>query len=221
MRRAVDLMCEQGVDQFLDIGAGLPAQDPVHEAARRHHPDARVVYVDHDPVVRVHAEGLLADRPEVTGVVQADMRAPEAIFAHPELTRRLDLSRPVGLLLVAVLHFLEDEEQPYALLWRYLDHLPAGSYAAISHAEKDTQPERVKDLEELYPASSPGQLRSVAEIRRFFDDLTLMEPGVVPLADWRPHPDQPHYDPTQAWAVCGVGRWDGGATGTGRTRNAE
>ncbi|QBI56610.1 SAM-dependent methyltransferase [Streptomonospora litoralis] len=212
MRRAVDLMCAQGIDQFLDIGAGLPAEGPVHEVARHHYPEARVVYVDHDPVVRVHAEALLADRPDVTGVVEADMRDPEAVFAHPELTRRLDLSRPVGLLLVAMLHFLRDEQEPYALVRRYLEHLPPGSYVAISHGENDTHPDRARFLEELYAAtSSPGQIRSIAEIRRFFDDLALLEPGVVHLADWRPTDDEPHYDPDQVWAVGGVGRWDGPA----------
>ncbi|RNL86019.1 SAM-dependent methyltransferase [Halostreptopolyspora alba] len=208
--RAVDMMCEAGVDQFLDIGAGLPAQDPVHEVARRHHPDARVVYVDHDPVVRVHAEALLAERPDITGVVEADMREPETVFAHPELTRRLDLSRPVGLLLVAVLHFLKDDQEPHALVRRYLEQLPAGSYVAISHVERDTQPERARFVQELYEAtSSPGQIRSIAEIRRFFDGLTLLDPGVTHLADWRPRGEDPHYDPEQVWAVCGVGRWDG------------
>ncbi|QBI56427.1 SAM-dependent methyltransferase [Streptomonospora litoralis] len=109
-----------------DIGAGLPAEGPVHEVARHHHPEARVVIVDHDPVVRVHAEALLADRPDMTGVVEADMREPETVFAHPEVTGRLDLPRPVGLLLVAVLHVLKDEQAPYALVRRYLEHLPPG-----------------------------------------------------------------------------------------------
>ncbi|WP_343233464.1 SAM-dependent methyltransferase [Streptomonospora sp. PA3] len=212
MGRAVEVMCENGIDQFLDIGAGLPAQDPVHEVARRHHPDARVVYVDHDPVVRVHAEALLAERPDITGVVEADLRDPETIFAHPELTRRLDLSRPVGLLLVAVLHFLKDEQHPHALVRRYLEQLPAGSYVAISHTESDTHPERARFVQELYEStSSPGKIRSIAEIRRFFDGLTVLEPGVVHLADWRPRSDEPRYDPEQVWAVCGVGRWDGPA----------
>ncbi|GAB3445789.1 SAM-dependent methyltransferase [Streptomonospora sediminis] len=159
--RAVDLMCERGVDQFLDIGAGLPAEAPVHEVARRHHAEARVVYVDHDPVVRVHAEALLADRPDITGVVEADMRDPKTIFADPALTRRLDLSRPIGLLLVAVLHFLKDEQRPFDLVRNYLDHLPAGSYVAISHVEGDTHPERARFAQDSYEAtSSPGQIRS-------------------------------------------------------------
>ncbi|MBB5998628.1 SAM-dependent methyltransferase [Streptomonospora salina] len=213
MARAVETMCDRGVDQFLDIGAGLPAESPVHEVARRHRPGARVVYVDHDPMVRVHAEALLADRPAVTGVVQADMRDPEAVVGHPAVTERLDLSRPVGLLLVAMLHFLDDEQEPYALVGRYLERLPAGSYVAISHAEKDTHPERAEEIEKLYPSTgSSGRIRTRAEIRRFFDGLTLLEPGVVHLADWRPRSDEPHYEPEQVWAVCGVGRWDGAET---------
>ncbi|MUL41210.1 SAM-dependent methyltransferase [Streptomonospora sp. PA3] len=209
--RAVDAMCEAGIDQFLDIGAGLPAQNPVHEVARRHHPDARVVYVDNDPVVRVHAEALLADRSDVTGVLQADMRDPETVFAHPEVTARLDLSRPVGLLLVAMLHVLDDAQQPFALMRRYLDHLPAGSLVAISHAENDTHPERARFLEESYRATSAsGQIRSRAEIGRFFDDMTLLEPGLVHVGDWRPRADEPYYAPEQAWILGGLGRWEGG-----------
>ncbi|GAB3486222.1 SAM-dependent methyltransferase [Nocardiopsis coralliicola] len=212
LRRAVDLMCAEGVDQFLDIGAGLPAQGPVHEVAREHSPEARVVYVDNDPVVRAHADALLVDRPDRTAVVDADMRNPDALFAHAGLRERIDLSRPVGVLMIAMLHFVRDEQEPFALLDRYLEHLPAGSFVAISHAENDTHPERARFMEEMYQAtSSPGQIRPQAEVRRFFDRLTLLEPGVVHLADWRPRPDEPYYDPDQVWAVCGVGRWDGPA----------
>ncbi|KIH97598.1 hypothetical protein LP52_17925 [Streptomonospora alba] len=207
MGRAVDAMGELGVDQFLDIGAGLPAQSPVHEVARRRHPDTRAVYVDHDPVVRVHAEALLAERPDITGVVEADMREPETIFAHPELTGRLDLGRPVGLLLVSMLHFLTDDQQPYALMRRYLDHLPAGSCVAISHIEHDTHPERARYLQRVYEStSSPGQSRSLSEIRRFFSGTTLLEPGLVHLGDWRPRSDEPYYSSEQVWMVGALAR---------------
>ncbi|WP_052809729.1 SAM-dependent methyltransferase [Streptomonospora alba] len=214
--RTVDFMCELGIDQFLDIGAGLPAQNPVHGVARRHHPEARVVYVDNDPVVRVHAEALLADRSDITGVVQADMRDPGAVFAHPEVTARLDLSRPAGVLLVAMLHVLNDDQQPFALVRRYLDHLPAGSLVAISHAENDTHPERARFLEQSYRSTSAsGQIRSRAEIRRFFDDMTLLEPGLVHVGDWRPRADEPYYAPEQAWILGGLGRWEGPAATSG------
>ncbi|MBV2366743.1 SAM-dependent methyltransferase [Streptomonospora nanhaiensis] len=210
--RAVEFMAAQGVDQFVDIGSGLPTQEPVHEVARRHIPDARVVYVDHDPVVRVHAEALLADRPEITGVVLGDMREPEKVFRADDLLSRIDLNRPVGLLLIAVLHFLKDEQGPYELVRRYLDRLAPGSYIAITHLERDTHPERADYLQQMYEStSSPGQIRGRDEIARFFTDVTLVEPGLVHLADWRPRDTQPYYSPEQVWGLAGVGRWDGPA----------
>ncbi|GAA4897689.1 SAM-dependent methyltransferase [Streptomonospora salina] len=214
--RAVDYMAGHGVDQFLDIGSGLPAENPVHEVARRHCPEARVVYVDHDPVVRVHAEALLADRAEITGVIEADMRDPESILAHQELTSRIDPNRPVGLLMVAMLHFLPDHEDPYGLLRRYLERLPAGSYVAISHVENETAPERAAALEQLYAATnSPGQTRSHAEIARFFDGLELVDPpGLTHGGDWAPGPtpvpDAADYMPREhTWGLAGVARLPG------------
>jgi len=214
LARAVDYIAEHGVDQFIDIGSGLPAADPVHEVARRRIPHARVVYTDHDPVVRVHAEALLADQPDITGVVQADMREPETILAHPELTERIDLNRPVGLLLVAMLHFLTDAQNPYRLVRRYREMLPPGSYIALSHAETDTAPERAALLERFYSStSSPGQARSRTEIARFFDGLELVDPpGLVHIADWRTRPaavDETAIPPQQAWVLGGLARVPG------------
>ncbi|MUL43276.1 SAM-dependent methyltransferase [Streptomonospora sp. PA3] len=216
LTRAVEYMARQGIDQFLDIGSGLPASDPVHEVARRHSPEARVVYVDHDPVVRVHAEALLADRAEITGVIQADMRDPEGIFADPALTGRIDPDRPVGLLLVAMLHFLQDHEDPYGLLRRYLERLPAGSFVAISHVENETAPERAAALERFYAStSSPGQTRSRAEIARFFEGLELVDPpGLAHGGDWTTDPSpvvdaDDHIPPEQAWGLAGVARIPG------------
>ncbi|MUL42013.1 SAM-dependent methyltransferase [Streptomonospora sp. PA3] len=208
--RAVDFLCEQGIDQFVDIGSGLPTQDPVHRVARRHHPRARVVYVDHDPAVRVHAEALLAEDPELTGVVQADLREPEEIYTHPQLASRLDLSRPVGLLMLAVLHFVTDDQQPYALVRRHLDHLAPGSYLAISHAESDTHPDRAGWASEKYRATSANlRVRTQEEIRRFFADVAPVPPGVVHLSDWRPRDNQPYYTSQQVSGLAGVARWDG------------
>ncbi|GAA1763644.1 SAM-dependent methyltransferase [Streptomonospora arabica] len=214
--RAVDFMARQGIDQFLDIGSGLPAENPVHEVVRRRIPEARVVYVDNDPVVRVHAEALLADRAEITGVVEADMRDPESILGRPELTGRLDLNRPVGLLLVAMLHFLQDHQDPYGLLRRYVERLPAGSYVAISHVENETAPERAAALERFYAnTSSPGRARSSAEIARFFAGLELVDPpGLIHCDDWTTEPspvvDAADYiPPEQAWGLAGVARIPG------------
>ncbi|MFD0772311.1 SAM-dependent methyltransferase [Streptomonospora algeriensis] len=213
LSRVVDHMAAQGIDQFLDIGSGLPAENPVHEVARRHHPGARVVYIDYDPTVRVHAEALLAEDPDITGVVQADMREPEAVFAHRELTDRLDLERPVGLLLVAMLHFLTDEEDPAGLLHRYLDHLPTDSFVAISHVESDTAPERAAALERLYGSSTSAlRARSHTEIARFFDELDLVDPpGLAHIGTWHSRPipktdDGPPIPPEQAWGLGGLAR---------------
>ncbi|GAA4936072.1 SAM-dependent methyltransferase [Streptomonospora halophila] len=209
----VDHMARQGVDQFLDIGSGLPAQNPVHEVARHHHPGARVVYVDYDATVRVHAEALLAEEPDITGVVQADMRDPETIFAHPELVDRLDLERPVGLLLVAMLHFLTDDENPAGLLQRYLDHLPTGSYVTISHVESDTAPDRAAALEHFYEsATSALRARSHAEIARFFDGLEMVDPpGLAHIGTWRSRltpmtDDETPIPAEQAWGLGGLAR---------------
>ncbi|QBI54959.1 SAM-dependent methyltransferase [Streptomonospora litoralis] len=208
--RAVEFLCEQGIDQFVDIGSGLPTQDPVHEVARRHHPRARVVYVDYDPVVRVHAEALLADEPELTGVVQADMRDPESLYTHRELASRIDLDRPVGLLMLAVLHFVTDDQQPYALLRRHLEHLAPGSYVAITHGESDTSPDRADVARDAYRSSSARlQPRSQEQIKAFFADLAPVPPGVVHAADWRPRGTEPYFSPEQASGLAGIGRWDG------------
>ncbi|MFW5417800.1 SAM-dependent methyltransferase [Nocardiopsis sp. CNT-189] len=208
--RAVEYLCEQGIDQFVDIGSGLPTQDPVHEVARRRHPRARVVYVDHDPAVRVHAEALLADDPELTGVVQADMLDPEAIYTHPDLVSRIDLDRPVGLLMLAVLHFVTDDKEPRALLRRHLGFLAPGSHLAITHAESDTHPERAGYASKAYRSTSGNlRVRTQEEIKGLFADVAPVPPGVVHLADWRPRADQPHYTSEQVSGLGGVARWDG------------
>ncbi|MDT0301397.1 SAM-dependent methyltransferase [Streptomonospora wellingtoniae] len=208
--RAVDFLCEQGIDQFIDIGSGLPTQDPVHEVARRHHSGARVVYVDYDPAVRVHAEALLADDPELTGVVQHDMRDPEGLYGRPQLTARIDPDRPVGLLMLALLHFVTDDQNPYDLVRRHLEHLAPGSYLVISHAESDSHPDRAEYASQEYRSSSANlRVRTQDEIRAFFSDVSPVPPGVVHLSDWRPRDDQPHYTSQQVSGLAGVARWDG------------
>ncbi|GAA4916882.1 SAM-dependent methyltransferase [Streptomonospora salina] len=208
--RAVDFLCEQGVDQFIDIGSGLPTQDPVHEVARRHHPGARVVYADYDPAVRVHAEALLADDPELTSVVQADMRDPEAVYTHPAVAAHLDFDRPVGLLMLAVLHFVTDDQHPYELVRRHLEYLAPGSYLVISHAESDTSPERADYATDEYRASSANlRVRTQEEIAAFFADVSPVPPGIVHVSDWRPRDDQPYYTSQQVSGLAGAARWDG------------
>ncbi|MEU4817121.1 SAM-dependent methyltransferase [Micromonospora aurantiaca] len=191
LRRAVrHLAGEAGIRQFLDIGTGIPTADNTHEVAQSTDPRARVVYVDNDPIVLAHARALLTSSPEgATAYLDADLRDPERILAHPDLRRTLDLSQPVALMLLAVLHFVPDGEDPYAIVGRLLDALPAGSYLAASHATHDHLPEEV--AAEAKAAARGGgphgviNLRSREEVVRFFDGLELVEPGVCSVAEWR------------------------------------
>lgn len=191
LRRAVrHLAGEAGIRQFLDIGTGIPTADNTHEVAQSTDPRARVVYVDNDPIVLAHARALLTSSPEgATAYLDADLRDPERILAHPDLRRTLDLSQPVALMLLAVLHFVPDGEDPYAIVGRLLDALPVGSYLAASHATHDYLPEEL--AAEAKAAARGGgphgviNLRSREEVVRFFDGLELVEPGVCSVAEWR------------------------------------
>ncbi|MEV4272483.1 SAM-dependent methyltransferase [Micromonospora aurantiaca (nom. illeg.)] len=191
LRRAVrHLAGEAGIRQFLDIGTGIPTADNTHEVAQSTDPCARVVYVDNDPIVLAHARALLTSSPEgATAYLDADLRDPERILAHPDLRRTLDLSQPVALMLLAVLHFVPDGEDPYAIVGRLLDALPAGSYLAASHATQDYLPDEL--AAEAKAAARGGgphgviNLRSREEVVRFFDGLELVEPGVCSVAEWR------------------------------------
>jgi S-adenosyl methyltransferase len=187
LQRAVRFLArEAGIRQFLDIGTGLPTQGNVHEVAQAVAADARVVYVDHDLVVHVHANALLADNTSTVAVL-ADLREPEAILGHPEVRRLLDFTRPVAVLLVAVLHFLTDAEDPAGIVARLRDAMVPGSYLVLSHATGDFHPQVGAKVAEVYQqASAPLVLRSRSQIERFFDGFDLVAPGLVEPAAWRP-----------------------------------
>jgi len=207
LRRTVEFLArEAGIDQFLDIGTGLPTADNTHEVAQRITPHARIVYVDNDPIVLAHARALLTSSPRgATAYIDADLREPSKILEAPQLRATLDLRRPVALVLLAVLHFVHDDRDPYGVVRRVLDALPAGSYLVMSHATYDlVPPDKVATLE----AQSGGQWRSRsrAEFARFFDGLELIEPGVVPIGDWRPEPGTERPDPAQIVTYGAVGR---------------
>jgi hypothetical protein len=192
LQRAVRfLAAEAGIRQFLDIGTGLPTQGNVHEVAQEVAPEARVVYVDNDPIVHVHATALLGG--PGTASVLADLRAPEEVLNHPETQRLIDLDQPLGLLLVAVLHFVRDEEDPAGIVARLVAAMTPGSYLVLSHATGDLVPPDVgsKATRAYDRASAPLVLRTRAEIERLFDGLELIEPGVVQLCNWRPDGDLP------------------------------
>ncbi|RFU36768.1 hypothetical protein DZF91_36490 [Actinomadura logoneensis] len=196
---------ECGIDQFLDIGTGLPTQDNVHQIVQRINPDASVVYVDNDPVVLAHGRALLADNNRTT-VIQADLRDPGAILAHPDVRRLLDLDRPVALLLLAILHFVPDEAEPHALLDELRAALPSGSYLAITHGSPDLRPDVVHRLEEIYSrTASPALARSREDVARFFGDFEMVDPGLVWVPWWRPE-QEPAEDSDLVWFLGGVAR---------------
>jgi hypothetical protein len=176
-----------GIRQFLDIGTGLPSADNTHEVAQSVAPDSRIVYVDNDPIVLAHARALLTSAPDgVTAYLDADLRDPDAILAQAAHT--LDLTRPVAIMLVAVLHHVPDSDDPYGIVARLRDAVPSGSHLVISHPASDVQTEKVAEVARRYNASVvTGQTRrSADEVTAFFGDWEILEPGVTQTPAWRP-----------------------------------
>jgi len=190
--RATRFCAAAGIRQFLDIGAGLPTQDNVHQVAQQADPGARVVYADNDEVVVSHGRALLAENRQTT-VIRGDLLQPDEILDSPQLRALIDLDQPVALLLVALLHFIPEESGPQACVARLRDALPSGSYLVISHAEVapehavGTTPltEETRMLGRAYDRPM-GPVRSRAEIADFFGDWELLEPGVTEVWNWRP-----------------------------------
>ena len=184
------LAAEAGISQFLDIGTGIPTSPNVHEVAQKIEPRARIVYVDNDPIVLTQARALLTTGPEGrTAYIDADLRDIDAILGSAELQRTLDLSKPVGLLLIAVMHFIPDEDDPWALAARLLAALPSGSYLALSHLTGDFDPAAWAGVVAVYRRSGVTmRVRPKPEVERFFAGLDLIDPGVVSLPRWRPDP---------------------------------
>ena len=200
------LATDGGISQFLDIGTGLPTANNTHEVAQRANEQARIVYVDNDPVVLSHARALLTSGPDgETAYVNADIRDTGQILA--EAARTLDFSQPVALMLLAVLHFVPDEDDPYKITARLMDALPAGSFLVLSHATADIQSGRVAAGAERYNQRSAVAItpRTRAQVTRFFDDLQIVDPGVVPLGQWHPGPPQ-QFDSPGLPTYCAVGR---------------
>ncbi|MGW3350653.1 SAM-dependent methyltransferase [Nonomuraea rubra] len=205
--RAVRFLAGAGVGQFLDIGTGLPARGNVHELA----PGARVVYVDRDPVVLVHARALLTGQGETT-VVKGDLREPEALLKDPDVLRALDFDRPVALLLSSVMHYVEDGDGPEEIVATLRDALAPGSYLALSHGTSDARAEVVERATEVYRgADAPLTLRGRERIAGLFEGFELVDPGLVWLPEWRPEQaDLIDFrdGPQSSLALCGIGRKD-------------
>jgi hypothetical protein len=193
--RAVRYVAEAGVRQFLDIGTGLPAPDNTHEVAQRVAPESRVVYVDNDPIVMMHAQALLVGDPRgATNYLEADVRDPGAILLRPELRDTLDLDRPVGLLLVALLHFVHDDEQVEGIVRELVGALAPGSHVVLSHGTMDfSDADGIAAYEQMFAdGGTDVRARSRATLERYLAGLEILEPGIVPVADWRPDdPDAP------------------------------
>lgn len=204
--RAVRFCAETGVRRFLDIGSGLPTQDNVHDVAKRVTPDISVVYVDDDPVVCAHGQAILT-RDERVSFVRGDMRRPEEILAEPSVAELIGAGEPVALLLVSVLHFLPDEEDPGGVVARYRDALPPGSHLILSHLTDDTRRDEAEEAVKVYEQASAGLFpRSSAEITRLFDGFELLEPGLTTVAAWRPDHKRDLADAHKFTMLAGVGR---------------
>ncbi|MEW9548211.1 SAM-dependent methyltransferase [Nonomuraea sp. NPDC050783] len=204
--RAVRHLTRQGVRQFLDLGTGIPSQGNTHEVAQEEAPESRVVYVDNDPIVMTHARALLTSTEEGrTAYLEADVRDPRAVLEHPEVGEIIDFTRPVALMMVAILMHIPDADDPERLVRTYADALPPGSYLVLSHLTLDLVPPKVA---EDYLAATAHQAmhrtpRTGARIARYFDGFDLVEPGLVPVSEWR---DTPLFPDETPWMYGGVGR---------------
>jgi len=208
LRRAIDLCTSEGIDQFLDIGSGLPTAGNVHDLARATIPHARVVYVDVDPVVIAHSSEMLKDDPGAT-IIEGDVRYPEAILEHPEVSVLLDFERPMSLTMTSLLHFVEDDELAYGATTTLIGALASGSYVTMSHGllQEHTE-ELVSEAAESYKSTANTRPRWRDDIIRFFDGLEIVEPGLVRAPQWRPEsPDDLMLETAEVSNVLvGVGR---------------
>ncbi|MEH0983933.1 SAM-dependent methyltransferase [Micromonospora sp. CPCC 205556] len=211
LRRVVQFLVDSGVRQFLDIGSGIPTVGNVHEIAHRIAPDARVVYVDVDPVAVAHSREILGDNPGAT-VIQEDLRRPAAILAHPEVTRLIDFSQPVAVMIVAVLHFIPDSDRPEEILRTLRAALAPGSYLVLSQASDESRGhtgERAEAERVYRRTDNPLSIRDRAELTAFFDGFEPVEPGVVWVPQWRPETAESAEDAERAVFIGGVGRLGG------------
>jgi hypothetical protein len=206
LRRAVRHLTRLGIRQFVDIGTGLPTQENTHEVAQAIAPETRVAYLDNDPIVLAHARVLMADRHHGRTVfIHADAREPERLLADPALVDLIDFDEPVAVLLVGLLHFLPDHEQPGVIVKTLLDAVPSGSYLVISHGTADHAPDIGRATQAAYQSSSmPCRVRTREEVMEILGDVELLEPGLVLLADW--HPDEPVSENAQNITYAAVGK---------------
>jgi hypothetical protein len=205
LARSVRYLAEdEGIRQFLDIGTGIPTANNTHEVAQSIAPDCRIVYVDRDPVVLIHARALLTSGPEgVTDYIEADIRDPQAILTHAATV--LDFSQPIALMLVAILHFIPSGDRPHEIVTTLLDALPSGSFLTLSHPGVDVDAGASEAARRFNDrAAEQATLRSRDDVMRFFDGLDIVEPGLVQVQNWRPTTPPLAASGTSVWA--GVAR---------------
>ena len=207
LHRAVRYLVGQGIDQFIDIGSGIPTEGNVHETVDQALPGGRgrVLYVDRDPVAIVHSELILGDEHPNVKVLQADLREPEDILNSAQSRDLIDLSRPVAVLMVAVLHFVPDSDRPAQLIRRFHDAVVPGSFLVVSHGTAENPVGQAAEVARLYKSSAnPATLRSRAQVEALFEGWDLVEPGVVWVQDWQPDwPDTLLLEPsTDPWAAA-------------------
>ncbi|WP_369160569.1 SAM-dependent methyltransferase [Streptomyces sp. R02] len=209
MRRAVRFAVAEGVTQFLDIGSGIPTFGNVHEVAQAADPEVRVMYVDHDPVAVAHSKVVLEGN-DRAGILAADLRKPQEILGSDEVGQLIDLNRPVALLLVAILHFVEEADDPYGAVAELSEALAPGSMLVLTHAAYEgipLPPERAEGAVDVYrDMRNPLIMRTREEIARFFEGYDMVEPGLVPMPRWRPDTAPEDEDPYAFSGLAGVGR---------------
>jgi SAM-dependent methyltransferase len=210
LHRAVRLLIGEGIRQFLDLGSGIPTLGNVHEVAQKASPDAKVVYVDIDPVAVAHSQHILGGNPNAA-VIKEDLRNADAILSDPRVRALLDFDQPIAVLMMAVLHFIPHEDDAEAIVARYRDAIGPGSFLGLSHGTADavqlTEEELSQGIGQMARTTTPVTTRTRAEVERLFSGLELVEPGVVWTAEWRPeHPDEVIERPERSTAYAGVGR---------------
>ena len=208
LRRIVRYLSQQGINQFIDFGSGIPTVGNVHEVAQKINPTAHTVYVDYDPVAVIHSNSILKDDP-ITAVVEEDFLNIETLFQKIKRTGLIDLNKPVGVLLISVMHFVPDDEKAYGLLRSIHSMIKPGSYVALSHYCLDHVPQStIEQIENIGKfSSSSNKARTQNEIERFFDGFTMIDPGVVCVPRWQPEADDEllAQEPERSMSYCGLG----------------
>lgn len=209
-RRVVrHLASDCGIEQFVEVGVGLPAAENVHQVARYVIPNARVAYVDNDPIVVAHGQALLTENDRIK-VINADLRSPEGILSHPELIKLIDLSKPVAMLLTPVLHFISDDDRPDEIMDTIRAALAPGSYLAISHACPEVHPDEVDGVMKVYRSAVPSATaRDRERIMRFFGDFDIVSPGIVWIPSWNPEISMTPAAAERVWHIGGIARKPG------------